>query len=240
MTEAEWLACDDPGPMLHRLGAGVGERKSRLFLCALYRRAWHLLDGEGRRAVEVAERLADGLAGEAERLAAREPAAGYEVLILNSPKFMSIEASQAVLSPSVGGDPDSCGGRAARAGFGIAAAAIPVPEGGGRDPFGSWKRTVAPLLRDEGKGQADLVRDLFRNPFRPAPAVDPAWLAWDGGRVRKLAEAIYDGRAFDRLPALADALEEAGCSDAELLGHLREPGPHVRGCWAVDLLLGKE
>jgi hypothetical protein len=57
--------------------------------------------------------------------------------------------------------------------------------------------------------------------------------------VRKLARGIYHERAFDRLPVLADALEEAGCTDETLLGHLRGPGPHVLGCWAVDLILGK-
>jgi hypothetical protein len=91
----------------------------------------------------------------------------------------------------------------------------------------------------ERKAQTGLLRCIFVNPFRPAPAIAPAWLAWNGGTVRKLAEAIYEDQAFDRLPVLADALEDAGCSDADLLGHLRGPGPHARGCWAVDLLLGK-
>jgi hypothetical protein len=58
--------------------------------------------------------------------------------------------------------------------------------------------------------------------------------------VDRLASHIYDSRAFDRLPILADALEEAGCKDAEILAHCRGPGPHVRGCWVVDLVLGKE
>jgi hypothetical protein len=87
--------------------------------------------------------------------------------------------------------------------------------------------------------QAMLVRCVFGNPFRPAPAVAPAWLAWNEGTVRKLAQAIYDERAFDRLPVLADALEDAGCTDAAVLDHCRCGGEHVRGCWAVDRLLGK-
>jgi len=77
--------------------------------------------------------------------------------------------------------------------------------------------------------------------------VDPSWLAWDGGAVPKLATIAYEERVLPAgtldpalLAVLADALEEAGCADAELLGHLRGPGPHVRGCWVVDLLLGKE
>ncbi len=74
-------------------------------------------------------------------------------------------------------------------------------------------------------------------PPRRRHCADPAWLAWNGGTVRTLARAVHDDNAFERLPVLADALEDAGCADAEVLGHLREPGPHVRGCWAVRLLL---
>jgi hypothetical protein len=86
---------------------------------------------------------------------------------------------------------------------------------------------------------ANILRDLFGNPFRPAPSLAPAVLTWDGGTIPKLAAAVYDERAFDRLPVLADALEDAGCTDADILGHCRGGGEHVRGCWAVDLVLGK-
>ncbi|MBL8795193.1 MAG: hypothetical protein JNM56_14910 [Planctomycetia bacterium] len=84
--------------------------------------------------------------------------------------------------------------------------------------------------------QALLFRDLFGNPFRPV-TVNPAWLT---SAVVSLAQAIYDERAFDRLPILADALEDAGCDHADILNHCRQPGEHVRGCWVVDLLLAKE
>jgi hypothetical protein len=83
-----------------------------------------------------------------------------------------------------------------------------------------------------------LLHDVFGNPFRKA-VLDPAWLAWEGGTLGNLARGIYDQRDFDQLPILGDALEEAGCTNPDILGHLRGPGPHVRGCWAVDLLLGK-
>jgi hypothetical protein len=69
--------------------------------------------------------------------------------------------------------------------------------------------------------------------------VDPGWLAWDGGAVRNLAQGIYQERAFDRLPVLGDALEEAGCDSTDMLLHCRQPGEHVGGCWLIDLLLGK-
>jgi hypothetical protein len=94
--------------------------------------------------------------------------------------------------------------------------------------------------RAERAWPAAALRDVFGNPFRPAPAVDPGVLSWHGGTVRRLAEAVYAERAFDRLPVLADALEDAGGADAELLAHYRSGGEHVRGCWAVDLILGKE
>jgi hypothetical protein len=82
---------------------------------------------------------------------------------------------------------------------------------------------------------AALIRCIFGNPFHPV-ALDPAWRT---EAVVGLATGIYADRAFDRLPVLADALEDAGCADADVLGHCRGPGPHARGCWVVDLLLGK-
>jgi hypothetical protein len=85
---------------------------------------------------------------------------------------------------------------------------------------------------------AALLRDIFGNPFRPVTA-SASWLTWNDGAVRKMAQAIYDDRAFDRLPLLADALEEAGCDNQEILDHCHSTGEHVRGCWVVDLLLGK-
>jgi hypothetical protein len=63
--------------------------------------------------------------------------------------------------------------------------------------------------------------------------------AFLGNTVTQLAESIYTDRAFDRLPILADALEEAGCDNADILAHCRQGGEHARGCWVLDLLLGK-
>jgi hypothetical protein len=84
-----------------------------------------------------------------------------------------------------------------------------------------------------------VLREVVGNPFR-SPNVSPDWLVWADGMIPKLALAIYEERAFDRLPTLGDAIEESGCADADLLGHLRSSGPHVRGCWALDLILGKQ
>ncbi len=90
----------------------------------------------------------------------------------------------------------------------------------------------------EHVAQAKLLREIFANEYRPA-TVEPAWLAWNDATLPKLAQSIYTDRAFDRLPILANALEDAGCDNANILAHCRQPGEHVRGCWVVDLLLGK-
>jgi hypothetical protein len=83
--------------------------------------------------------------------------------------------------------------------------------------------------------QIHYLRDIFGNPFRPV-ALDPAWRT---PAVTALAHGIYTDRRFDAMPILADALEEAGCTSEDILAHCRGDGPHVRGCWAVDLILGK-
>ena len=94
-------------------------------------------------------------------------------------------------------------------------------------PFGLW-----PQMRRGISGS--LVRDIFGNPFRPV-TIDPRWLT---STVVDLASAIYEERAFDRMPILADALMDAGCDNEEIIAHCRSEGPHVRGCWVVDLLRG--
>jgi hypothetical protein len=91
-------------------------------------------------------------------------------------------------------------------------------------------------VKVEQQAQAELLRCIVGNPFRPIRP-DPAWQT---PNAMTLAQAIYEDRAFDRLPLLANALEEAGCDDPDILNHLRGPGPHVRGCWSLDLILGKE
>lgn len=82
-----------------------------------------------------------------------------------------------------------------------------------------------------------LFRDIFSNPFRPV-AFDPSWRT---STAVGLAQSMYESRAFDRMPILADALQDAGCTNEDVLSHCRDPKQvHVRGCWVVDLLLGKE
>jgi hypothetical protein len=93
------------------------------------------------------------------------------------------------------------------------------------------------ISQTEKEPHSNILRDVFGNVFRPV-TLNPTWLT---SNVLTLAQEIYDNRSFDRLPSLADVLEEApGCDNPEILAHCRGPGPHVRGCWALDLVLGKE
>jgi hypothetical protein len=102
-----------------------------------------------------------------------------------------------------------------------------------------WKHpTFLAGKEAEGRAVCDLIRDIIGNPFRPV-SLEPSWLTWNDGTVVKLAQGIYEDRAFDRLPILADALEEAGCDNTDILAHCRQPTEYVRGCWVVDTILGK-
>src|SRR5262249_20901319 len=91
-------------------------------------------------------------------------------------------------------------------------------------------------MEGESSAQSDLLRDIIDNPFRPI-TLDPTCRTQ---AVVQLAKSLYEGRHFEDMPVLADALEEAGCTNPAILGHCRGPGPHVRGCWVLDLVLGKE
>jgi hypothetical protein len=217
MTEAEWDRCTDPIPMLDFLrGMDIAsERKLRLFAASCCRRAWHRLDADGRAVIEMLERVADGSASEAEVRAAVWASRGCQ----------DLDARAAVDHAAVG---------AWRPAVTLLAAVCGRPAGVTASP-------ADPSAPDrERRAQAGLLRCVLGPlPFRRV-VVDPAWVAWNDGAARKIAQAVYDERRFADLPVLADALEESGCTDAELLGHLRSPGPHVRGCWAVDALLARE
>jgi hypothetical protein len=203
MTEAEWLAATDPYYMLRFLRGKASGRKFRLFAVACCRRSWECPPG-GREvdAVAVAERLADGLATNAQRREA-------EASLGHAGRFA--EGSHSALR----GNP-----------FWAAMGCAEVTAGASPGEPGV---PVHPIV------QAALVRDVFGNPPRPVTA-DPSWLT---STVMQLAQGIYADRAFDRLPILADALQDAGCENGDVLAHCRSEGPHVRGCWVVDLVLGK-
>jgi hypothetical protein len=253
-TEAEWLATTLPGPLLeyvwqHRRRARLRDcrRQLRLFACACCRRAWHLLpERQLSRALQACERYADGLAGGAERSAARaeaHEAAGRAGAI---PRGMAARgvwcaAEADALSAACGAHIYAANARMHEA---LAAAGDFHSAREGRPLTATESRAVAGrAIGAEWGRHCLLARDIFGNPFRPV-SVCPACRA---PQVVALAQAAYEQRELPaghldpaRLAVLADALEEADCDQADLLGHLRGPGEHVRGCWAVDLLLGKE
>jgi hypothetical protein len=93
------------------------------------------------------------------------------------------------------------------------------------------------VARAEKAVQAAIVRDVYGNPFRPV-AFDPSWRT---STAVSLARQMYEAREFSAIPILADALQDAGCENDDILKHCRDPhGVHVRGCWVLDLVLGKE
>jgi hypothetical protein len=237
MTEKKWLACEDPSKMLGK----ASDRKLRLFGCACCRRIWYLhTDERSRKAVELSERFADGVAHDgvtrsklqAAHLEADEAydEAYKQVGTPNSPRTdaaaSAVQVSTITLDPTEDHD---CANTCAYA-YVHAAQAVAAPaESGGSYDTNLWNMELV--------HQTNLLRCIIGNPFRPI-TLNPAWRLTP--TVKQLARSIYDERAFDRLPILADALEDAGCDNADILNHCRQPGEHVRGCWVVDLCLGKE
>jgi hypothetical protein len=217
MNEAQWEKCTSPAKIITFLQHRGSDRRWRLFGCACCRRIWPLLtDERSRRAVEVSERFVDGLAGREELLSSAD-AGRMAVLALRGTDFLASL-----------GDPAS-----------VEAAVAAIRTGGGRSWINASQAVGNNFARRELRAQCHLLRDLFGSVFR-SQRFNPAWLVSNDALVRRLAETIYAERAFDRLPILADALEDAGCDNADLLAHCRSGGEHVRGCWAVDLILGKE
>lgn len=246
MTEAEWISCADPMRMLMFLQGKVSERKLRLFAVACCRRIWHLLaDERSRRMVEVAEQYADGLATISELFDPWPPfSTGQMPSVLAGASDTKAEASARDAARLAAARHTSTTGigffmrDVARYAAGAVAWRI-VGTAKSATHAASWASAWNQTEADEYKMQVRLLRDIFGNPFRPVK-VAPKWIAWNDRMVRRIAQSIYDERAFDRLPVLADALEEAGCGHEEILNHLRGTGPHVSGCWALDLVLGKE
>lgn len=227
--EAEWETSTDLRAMLWSLRDGMSERQALHFGCACCRRIWHwLVDPRSREAVEIIERWMEARSGERGREAAfaladaamdpvlkRAYAEGHDVF------HPTVDAAWAARALVFFQAPWSIAWQTA------AKCASAVAE------------TADEAHQEALKGQelawhADLLREVVGNPFRPIRA-DPAWVT---PTVVDLVRSTYAERAFDRLPALADALAEAGCDSEDLLGHCRNGRPHVRGCWALELILG--
>ena len=238
-----------------------GRRRLRLFACACCRQVWYLLHEEGRAAVEAAEGHADGQVTPADLSKARDLAtsSAYGAVLgpgrvkraqgasrasadaVRCARWAAAGAARLAAESSVATEAAQAAWYALHAAACLAADREAAAVANCRSPLAlldaacylAANKRAAILAHC--RLQCDLLRDVFGNPFRPGRA-NPAWLHRNDGAVLKVAQAIYDERAFERLPILADALEDAGGAAEALLGHLRGPGPHARGCWALDLL----
>lgn len=212
MTEQDWLTATDPTSMSEfvRNGGKASDRKLRLFAVACCGDIWSLLRDDRSRA---AVKIAEE----------------YADGLVTEAEMTEIRDAAMAISGEWPPWPE----------ISIMNAIAATVASTAKRPFAAAKQT-AKLV---STAQPNLVRlhadDIFGNPFRPV-SIDPAWCRWQDGTIPKLAQAIYEERAFDRLPEIGDSLEEAGCADTNILAHCRGPGPHVRGCWVVDLFLGKE
>jgi hypothetical protein len=267
MTAAEWLACTEPTPMLEFLGDRASSRKLRLLACACCRKVWGMLTHENsRQVVEVAERFADGQATQAELTSARasaETSRGEAEAVANNAMrganyrdygwYVQENPRRFAAIAAVASANDSALQAATVAAENSINAASAAKEANNTTWYDYvealwWGNPISPKAQGEHDAVLKavyetwcaLIRDIFGNPILPPPLTDPTWLTWNGSTVVRLAQAIYEERGFDLLPLLADALEEAGCTSADILAHCRTKGEHVRGCWVVDLLLGKE
>ena len=231
MTESEWVACTVPWQMMAFLRDMASDRKLRLYACACCRHIWHLVeDLPNQQAVEVAERYADGNATDEEKALANDNVVsadddGEEPDPDDNQAWAVYEAQTAVWQCLSLTTLETCKRVPTSAASAVADAA-------GKHSSELWRSALGKEVAE----QAKMLHDIFGNPFVHI-SFDSTWLT---PKVVTLAQQIYDGRAFERLPILADSLEVAGCENADILEHCRGPSPHVRGCWVVDAVLGKK
>ncbi len=205
MTEAEWLACNNFVPLLLAAGPRLTDRKLRLFVCS-DKRYSGLPYPWGLAAIELAERVADGLATDQER------AEGAAAVLEWEPQGEQEREEQASVAHVLLADAGF---------FARLPTAFQWPPTGDMPPPEPW--------------MCDRFRDIFGNPFCPV-TFDPSWRTTTAVAI---ANHMYQTLEFGAMPILADALQDAGCDTQDILDHCRGPGPHVRGCWLVDLVLGK-
>jgi hypothetical protein len=248
MTEAEWLACVEPKRMLEFLQSKTSERKLRLFAvsCCCRIRISFFNSEVSVRLLRASELFADGMSNEEQmkmlELDRWEANGTLKWANTQDPVFPA-EGAVAALWPKLRIS-DVMKYVSEVAGYENAVRAAELS--GQKRSFRWWKRrhnlskNEIQKLRVEGARYEErlfcnLLHDIFGNPFRPV-TLNPTWLT---STVLALATGIYEEKAFDRMPILADALQDAECDNADILNHCRQPGEHTRGCFVVDLLLGK-
>src|SRR5262245_33709309 len=242
MTEEEWLACRSLREMLGIILPSQSDRKLRLFAVACCRLIQQVFPDQAgvEYRLAVAERYADGLATAQElgKVQASHPCGGevsfecfgHEAAV-GDPRLAVLTAQSKCDAAALLGMLRPRPVQPARRGLFSRLVRFfsrprwPAPAG-----------DVPPEFHTGRMAQCALLRDIFGYPFRPV-AFSRGWLTSD---VVVLARGIYEERAFDRMPVLADALQDAGCDSEDILTHCRQPGEHVKGCWVVDLVLGKE
>lgn len=231
VTEQDWMDCADPRELLAFLGDRVSGRKVSLFACACCRILWGASPDPGTQtALSVAEHIS-------------------EVRGLRRPRMtFQIAARRLVLDCGASEPPEQLEVRGDDGNFvrvdpavlrsGLAAVLEVL---GCRDPIlrsAGWFVSHFHRLGLDLPLQAEVFRDIVRGPFRPL-LFRAAWREYGGGLLAQLADSVYVERAPETVSVLADALDDAGCADLEILDHLRGPGPHWRGCWAIDVCLGR-
>lgn len=231
MTEAEWLTGGDLVAMLEFVRPRTTNRKQRLFACACCR----LIVRGGRpgeaaeRAAQLGERCADegGLDEKANFPACQE------LILERSETDDPVDLVLAGLATScLLEDPLSLFAVEERVSLRERLAELPARVGGWLGGPGPTRHRA----RERMNEWCPVAREVFGNPFRPV-TFDPAWRT---PTATALASQTYESRDFSAMPILADALQDAGCDSDDVLSHCRGPGSHVRGCWVVDLVLGKE
>jgi hypothetical protein len=236
MTEAEWMTCTNPQKMLDFLGEKANDRKLRLFAVACCRGVWAWIKlKRSREATEQAERYADGLLNKATLAAAADATAKAWIKYnhhLDEEDHGIIRSLRAVHF--------ACCEREAL--LRVSAMVMNAHRRTTAEIDLVSSREAQDVVDAEGRRHVLLLRDIFDNPFHPA-RIEPVLLPHS---VVSFAQATYEQRALpsgeldpERLAILADAVEEAGCKNTDILMHCRQTGPHVRGCWVLDLLLGK-
>ena len=231
ITPKQWHTSNNPVAMLSLL-RNADEPLVRLFASACCRRMWSsLVSPESREAVRVAEALADGLAGEEERRVAERAANQARALRNHDATADAAEAAAALLRGKVAYSANKCSTCVSR-GQAILAWGDPLLA-----DDSMWEDND-PHIAAEIVVHAAMLRDIFGDPFASLPVVDARWLEWNNGTIPQLCTDMYEFRNFDRMPTLDAHLRAAGCGDSRILKHCAL-AEHYRGCWVVDLLLGK-